>query len=429
MNTRWSVSRDLILSVALFALMLPVVPARAGDMIAGAAGKKGDFQVKLTHRAGLSSREQIAARMSVRVTTLSDYKLDPETFDVYVPAEAASDGTYGLMIAQNFNDIGKPPKAWTDVLDKHHLIWMGAEKCGDGAGTAKRIGLMLDAVFNAEGTWKIDPNRVYSFISSAETPACGAPLYFPDVFVGSVDCHLMQWFHNIQNGKDKQLAAWQVGKLPKIKSPQLELAQSRRFYIIDRLEENHVGGQEPNTDVMNNGFIKDGYKNTTLGAAETKIAFKYMDCAADWFEAGVAYVDVAPETPLVAMASSSPPAAEAPAAATANGQRGGGRGQGARGRGRRGGSGAAAANVPPKQADPPPAKVETTPPPPPPPPVATTPDDPATKAAKALSLAKSYITAERFDVARDRLGQIVKTYPDTPAGKEAKSLLETIKDK
>jgi TolA-binding protein len=398
-------------------------PSAAADMIAGAAGKKGAFQVQLTHRAPLSTREQIAARFSGRAATLSDYDLTKEPFDVYVPAEPAADGKYGLMIAQNFQDVGKPPTAWTAVLDAHHLIWMGPQHAGDGAGTAKRMGLMLDAVYNAEGTWKIDPNRVYCFISSAEAPASGIPLYFPDVFVGSVSCHLMNWFHNIENGKDKQLAKWQFGKLPRVKSPQLELAQTRRYYVVDRLEENHVGGQDPNADVVNNGFIRDGYKNAKMGAAETHIGNKYMDCAPDWFEAALAYIDVPPETPAVAM-TGSPPPAETPAAANAPRN---GRGRGGRNAARGGpsGSGAAAGAAAAASAakQDPPAKAD---PPPPPPPVA---DDPASKASKALSLAKSYITAERYDAARERLNQIIQSYPETPAGKEAKTLLEQIKNK
>jgi hypothetical protein len=326
------------------------------------------------------------------------------------------------MIAQNYGDMGKPPTAWTSVLDAHHLIWIGAQHSGDGAGTAKRIGLMLDAVYNAEGTWPVDPNRVFCFISSAESPSSGAPIYFPDVFVGSVNCHLMQWFHNIENGKDKQLAKWQLGKLPKVKSPHLELAQTRRYYIVDRLEENHVGGQDPNADVMNNGFIKDGFPNVKMSAAETNIARKYMDCSAEYFEPAVAFIDVPPEKPAVAMA-----AGAAPADAAANSPATGSQTTGAgRGRGGRGNRGAAANSAVAKPPDAPATKAAAPPPPTPPPPVS---DDPAAKAARTLSLAKSYITAERYDTARERLNQIVQTYPDTPAAKEAKTLLDQIKSK
>ena len=48
------------------------------------------------------------------------------------------------------------------------------------------------------------------------------------------------------------------------------------------------------------------------------------------------------------------------------------------------------------------------------------------KAAAALDLAKSFIKMERYDVARQRLQQIIQTYPGTPAAKEAQTLLNQI---
>src|SRR5204863_6196577 len=80
--------------------------------------------------------------------------------------------------------------------------------------------------------------------------------------------------------------------------------------------------------VMNNGFIKDGFPNVKMSAAETNIARKYMDSSADWFEPAVAYIDVAPEKPAVAMASAAPASTDAAAAAK---PQSGGRGRGGRG--------------------------------------------------------------------------------------------------
>ena len=53
----------------------------------------------------------------------------------------------------------------------------------------------------------------------------------------------------------------------------------------------------------------------------------------------------------------------------------------------------------------------------------------AAKATRTLSLAKSYIAAERYDAAREKLNQVVQSYPDTPAARDAKALLDQIKDK
>jgi TolA-binding protein len=56
-------------------------------------------------------------------------------------------------------------------------------------------------------------------------------------------------------------------------------------------------------------------------------------------------------------------------------------------------------------------------------PAAPTVDDKSAAAARQLSLAKSYIAANRLDAARTRLQSVIDNYPTTPAAAEAKSLL------
>jgi thiol-disulfide isomerase/thioredoxin len=56
-------------------------------------------------------------------------------------------------------------------------------------------------------------------------------------------------------------------------------------------------------------------------------------------------------------------------------------------------------------------------------------DDADVKAARALSLAKSYITAERYDAARTKLQSIMTTYPGTPTAKDADALIKQIEGK
>lgn len=53
----------------------------------------------------------------------------------------------------------------------------------------------------------------------------------------------------------------------------------------------------------------------------------------------------------------------------------------------------------------------------------------ADKAASALQMAKSLVAAKRYDVARQRLKAIIETYPDTPAAKEAQTVLNDIAGK
>jgi hypothetical protein len=66
---------------------------------------------------------------------------------------------------------------------------------------------------------------------------------------------------------------------------------------------------------------------------------------------------------------------------------------------------------------------------PPPAPAPAAPDDPATKATRALNLARSYIKAEHFETARTKLQAIIATWPTTPAAKDAAIALKEIEGK
>lgn len=57
------------------------------------------------------------------------------------------------------------------------------------------------------------------------------------------------------------------------------------------------------------------------------------------------------------------------------------------------------------------------------------PADPQAAAERALRMAKLYISAERYEIARTKLQAIIARYPDTPAAKEAQEQLTAIEGK
>jgi hypothetical protein len=384
-----------------FTLISGVTSSHLVAAPADAPGKAGSLQLTLKDHSPLSSPADIAKRMPSRGT--APYDLSSEPFDVYVPKEAGPDGKYGLLVLLHFREFGKPPAAWQAILDKHHLIWMGDSKNTDGRQLAQRVGLVLDAVYNAEKTWPIDPGRVFLFNCTSEVPTSGMGLYYPDVFDGTFQCSTLEFFESIP-GKVKGFR-WPP-KLPKLKGPLLDQAKSRRYYLVDRLED-HSTQSTQNQDIFDGGYQKAGFADAKLAAAKTDIVRNYEGMAPDWFDEGITYLDVKPDAPAVAMASAKPIEPVHPAADS---------------KPRR---------MPAADTTPPPAKpvAAAAPPPPAPPPQPPAVESPADLAKRALSLAKSYIAAENYDIARTKLQKIVTDYPDTPAAKEAASLLSGIKDK
>ena len=62
-------------------------------------------------------------------------------------------------------------------------------------------------------------------------------------------------------------------------------------------------------------------------------------------------------------------------------------------------------------------------------PIAAPIDTPDATAAKALSLAKTYVSAQQYGLARQKLQKLIENYPTSPAAKEAKQLLADIANK
>ena len=57
---------------------------------------------------------------------------------------------------------------------------------------------------------------------------------------------------------------------------------------------------------------------------------------------------------------------------------------------------------------------------------ATATRDPAIKAEKALGMARNYLSTGDETIARQKLKEIVKTYPETPSAQEAQALLQQL---
>jgi hypothetical protein len=347
-----------------------------------AAGKTGTFQVILTERSPLSKATDVAQRTSQKVlATDADYDLAKEPFETFVPKSAGNDGKYGLMIPMPFGGHGFPPPAWIEVLERHHLIWLGNSAAGDGRSPLQRIGLALDAVHNAQKVWPIDVSRVYICPASASQVASGIGLYYPEVFQGQICSGVCGWYANLTDPRTH--AVWRSLAFPQPKPEQLGAARSHgRFFFAARQAET-PGTQDEMTAIVKEGYQRTGFKHVKAVYVPPKDISVWSAYAASWFEQGVEFLD---------SGASDSNAAEARVASSAE----------------RGAHAGAATAAPPSGAGG---------------------DDANRKAAAALSLAKNYISAAQYDAARRKLQTIVQTYANTPAASEAATLLKEIQDK
>ncbi len=348
-------------------------------------GKTGEFQLTLTERSPLSSPVEIAKRLHKKTEELgSDYDLSTQIFEAYVPPQSGEDGKYGLLVGVVFADNhGFAPAAWRPVLDQHHLIWIAPIHGADGTPDLSRMGEALDSVSNAIKSWPINPDRVYLSMNTWQRPTTGLGLYFPDVFTGVIGPFTsLSWIAKLpaDNG-----GMWDTNHMPRPLDQYWNLARSHsRFFFPIR--DNDKGNVEDKL-IFQRGYQASGFRSVKMISVPRDQMDLWTNFKSDWFEQGIQYLDERPANAKpVADETLFPPATQSTAAPPADSSTG-------------------VSSPAPK------------------------PDDSAAKAASALSITKSYIAAQKFDIARPRLQKIIDTYPNTPAAKEAKNLLTQIQVK
>ena len=376
-----NVLRDKWFNSFLICVLAFACTARADDSIplADAKGKTGAFAAKMSERSPLSAPAEVSRRVSLKPEQQGrDYDIAKELFDLYVPTEPGDGGKYGVMVA--LSDLGPPPAAWPAVLEAKHLIWVGPQNNGQSQPVSRQIGVILDAVHNVKKVYPVDDRRVYLFAAFPKSPTAEIALYYPEVFGGSLHVLKWDWFGEITWGRTKH----KMG-LEKPDEKSLDMARKNgRFFLAQRQSEDKPGGISTGQLVLDYGFKKAGFEHAKLISVPDEQIGAYGAFPASWFEQGLEFLDA----PLGAKSNvvAAPPAAASDAKPTA---------QGGISATKPSGVGAPAPDA----------------------------------AARALALAKSYISAQRYDAARQRLQTIIKTYPDSPAAKEAQTLLQQIQGK
>lgn len=373
-------------TIALFAALLMTTLSLRAQPAEGPAlpldevqGKTGELHVALKERSPLSAPKEIARRLRCKLEDLGqDYDLSKRDFDVYVPPEPAADAKYGLMVGVVFlANHGYAPAAWRPVFDKYHLIWIASNNDADDRPAIERFGQPLDAAYNAPKNWPIDDHRVYACLNTGTGTVCGLGLQYPDVFTGTVDALKIAWFAKLTDEHTRSI--WGTDSTPRPLEQYLGMAKSRPFALVSRDE-----GQENNMIddlIFRRGYQQSGFKRVKFIKVTEDEMGHWTDYKGNWLEQAIQFLDAAQQEP------SKPPASTAPSESA---------------------SAASPTSRPATR------------------PVASTGADASAKAAGELSLAKSYVAAKKYDLARPRLKKIIEAYPNTPAAKEAARMLAEI---
>jgi predicted esterase len=118
------------------------------------------------------------------------YDIEHESFEMYVPDCYDSNTPFGLIVWISAGPSGtiETYKGSKELMDKHKLVWVKANNSGNDADTYnRRIPLALDAAYNVQKLYNIDPNRVYvGGLSGGGRVASITAFHHSDVYDGGI---------------------------------------------------------------------------------------------------------------------------------------------------------------------------------------------------------------------------------------------------
>jgi len=330
-------------------------------------GKKTVF----TERASLSVISTMAARLGWPLKQIKDsgkepdYNLKSESFQLFVPDTYTGDEPFGLFVWISAGNSGALPPSWLEVLAERKIIGIGLDNSGNERATWVRLGLAIDAAYNLQKQYKVDPRRVYvSGGSGGGRCASMLGVCFPDAFQGGFYLVGCNSYHVLgPPGEDR---VWKPGYVkPGKKYFDLAANRSRHVLLTGETDMNRE-----QTKVYYDAFLKDGFKHMTYIEIPK---FGHQMPNKEWFDKGLALLEPTEEVAAV----EKPAKAKAPPATR-------------------------------------PAPVVSA---------------PVGEPDKLLNMAKLYASNRRYDAARVRLKTLIETYPDSPAAAQGRKLMKDIEGK
>jgi hypothetical protein len=200
MRTLTAVVMSVILSAAVVAADAPPAP------------RTGSYTETFTERGPNSPWEVFGPRYGVRPTPedCASFRksLAKESFDIYVPPDYDGSAAYGIVSYTSPSAGGGC--FYQGLMDKHHLIWIGASNVPNERNAYERWMLSLDGVWYMTQRYRIDPKRIYtSGMSGGGRCASEMAAVWPDVFTGGIyicGCNLELQGEDAQGGARVALA-------------------------------------------------------------------------------------------------------------------------------------------------------------------------------------------------------------------------------
>jgi hypothetical protein len=270
------------------ALAAPADPPRPG--------RRGAYKVAFAERAPWSALDEVLRRADLAREAVLDvdpralaYDLAGESFEVRVPEGEPPERGWGVLAWVSptaFAGVRRPELQ--ALLDRHRLVWAGADEAGNERPRWDRWGLALDAVWNLRRLYPVDPERVYvAGYSGGGRVASALTMLYPDVFRGGLMVMGTDWYRDLPV-PDRPGTHWPA---PFSRPPRdlLRLARERTRWVLLTGERDFNRLQ---TRAVDAELREDGFRSVTFLEVP---GMSHLDpIPGDWLRRALAALDPDP---------------------------------------------------------------------------------------------------------------------------------------
>ena len=264
-------------------------PQKGSFTLTAEEGVPGDLFAKAALATGATLKPEFAEAVRTKKAK-GVYNKDETvpTWQVYVPGSYDDTLPYGVLAYINSGDSGGIVGGWQAVLNKHRIIWIGADKSGNSQPTSYRYALAVDGVRRIQEKYQIDPQRIYVSGNSGGGRVCSQlMLLHADLFTGGYPHIGCNPYRNLPLPDGKFLAS-KLQVNPKFMK---QAARQNRYVFL-------TGEKDFNRDhtrLIFNQYKSDGFQHVTYLEVP---GMEHSAPNAEWFEKGI----VALDAPLTAAA-------------------------------------------------------------------------------------------------------------------------------
>ncbi|MBN4061275.1 hypothetical protein JYU15_02450, partial [bacterium AH-315-I18] len=212
------------------------------------------------------SPESSLAKMLVRTKMHSVkppalYSIEDQTFVLYVPKDYDPRQKYGLVVYISNIPAFVPPKDWQQVLTDRKLIMISANNADQNKSVYQRMGLAMDAMYNASLRYSIVSDRTYiAGMHSGADLASVLAIHYPQQFAGGLFMHSCFFYRDIPSTPTDQTQVRAGYRRPMM--GKLYRAKSNNRYVL-------LGGEKASNfpelkAIYDRGFVEDRFKQVQL---------------------------------------------------------------------------------------------------------------------------------------------------------------------